>query len=316
MASTDPNVERTGPSTARRGLRVRRGISRRWTAAAGIGLLAAGCSAPELAEPEEVEDLAIEDDITAEAPSPIEQELRTTLDDFTAVVEAAHDALISARDATSATERAGHIADAHAHLLEDPDTAAPAVFPAVNPERDVSAQSDNLVTRTLSLARETSSSFGRNVVETLRDPISGDLGSWELDPEGMVSDLEATVADVTAMDDAAEAIMQLEGEGTRALAWTTLADSTSDDALAAEAAGRAVAHLNVVEVAISMLTETGEAEEDEPGAEGEPEEGGEPDGAADTGEAEQSGQVDADTDDGGGDEDGDGEVAGDTQETR
>lgn len=224
-------------------------VSRR-TVLAGVvvAITLSACSAPE--PPDAAPTVDTEDDLTARTPDPARDELVVTLDRMTDTVAAAREELADGGNtgASAALEL----------LLDEPTTDAdgqPSLFPAVSTERGASGDQDDLLSATLSLAREAGGTLGRDVVETLRDPVAGDLGAWERDAEGVIADLESTVDGIADLDDANDAVAQMDGDGTRALAWTMLATSTTDTELADAAAERAHGHLGVVAIALTLLEE-------------------------------------------------------------
>jgi hypothetical protein len=214
--------------------------------------LLAACTEPPAVE---TASEGAEDPVEAEVLDPASDELRVLLDELRTTVEASRDALQRASGAASRTEVRAAADDALALLLDDPDatTGPMALLPARTAERGTSGEQDDLLTSTLSLARDAGGTLGRATVETLRDAVAGDVGAWERDAEGVIANTEAAVTGVTDIDTASANVLALDGDATRALAWTLLAGRTSDTELAREAAERGSGHLGVVLVTIELL---------------------------------------------------------------
>lgn len=139
-------------------------------------------------------------------------------------------------------------------------TAATPLLPATTLERDATTtRPEDLLTATATVAGDDASPRARGVLELLRDPIAGDLGAWLRDPAGVVALVDEVADEVVAAGDDLEraelAVRALEGEATRALAWTFALLRTEDVALARAFAERAAAHLEVVRVGIALARE-------------------------------------------------------------
>jgi hypothetical protein len=227
-------------------------MRRRWLVAALVAAMLVACTEPPAVEtaPE-----GAEDPVEAAVLDPTSDELRVLLDEVRTTVEAGRDALRRASEASSQAALRAAADDALALLLDDPDTRTDpaALLPARTTEREASGDQDDLLTTTLSLARDAGGTLGRATIETLRDAVAGDVGAWERDAEGVVANTEAAVAGVTDIDTASANVLALDGDATRALAWTLLALQTTDPALAREAAERGAGHLGVVLVTIELL---------------------------------------------------------------
>lgn len=225
-----------------------------------------GCSAPELSAPPPDMVPDTEDDLTSDVPDPARDELVDLLAQLSATVDQAQVELGAATEADDLVATRRHADAALALLLDDPATTSGdgrPLFPAVSTERATSGDEDDLLTSALSLARQVEGPLGRDVVETLRDPVAGDLGAWERDAEGVIEDLRGLTAGVTSIEDATSSIPEVPGDGTRALAWTLLAASSPDPALASAAAEWAQGHLGVVVVALTLLGEEEPAPDDD-----------------------------------------------------
>jgi hypothetical protein len=225
-----------------------------------------GCTEPAAVEtaPE-----GAEDPVEAEILDPTSDELRILLDEVLTTVERGRDALRTASEASSQAELRAAADEALALLLDDSETAADpaALLPARTAERGTTGEQDDLLTTTLSLARDAGGTLGRATVETLRDAVAGDVGAWERDAEGVVANTEAAVTGVNDLDTATTNVLALEGDATRALAWTLLALQAPDLELAREAAARGAGHLGVVVVTIELLIDPPPPAEQDPDVE-------------------------------------------------
>lgn len=223
-----------------------------------LACVVVACTAPEISPPAPTVE-ETDDQLTA-PPDPARDELVAVLEQVATTVERARAELDEAAGGTQLTQTRQRADAALGALLDDPATTAGdqrSLFPAVSVERSASGDEDDLLNGALSLAREVGGALGRDVVELLREPVAGDLGAWERDAEGVVAELEDLTASVTGVEDATEAIGALAGDGTRAVAWTLLAATSTDQQLAAAAAERAGGHLAVVSVALSLLETAG-----------------------------------------------------------
>lgn len=232
----------------------------RWTAptrgrtttalTAGFALLVAGCSDPAPPEAAPVEDEGadeVEDVLAEEAPDPAQADLEQALEQLITTLTAARDELAEvAAEPTPARARSGATA-ALRLLLDDPATSSstPAVFPARTLERSDSGGQDDLLSGTLTAAREAGGTSGEAAIQALRDPVAGDLGAWERDAEGVVAGAADVVAGVRDVEAVTPAVLELPADGIRALAWTLLATETDDVDVTRAAAERASGHLTV-----------------------------------------------------------------------
>lgn len=139
---------------------------------------------------------------------------------------------------------------------DDTEVAAPtpggttAILPGPLTSREESIQYGDLLTRTLAAARGAGSA-GEPVLRFLADPLAGDLGAWQRAP---ADQLDAIARAGTAPDLAATetAVLDLDGEAPRALAWVVHGLTVPADA--EDAAGRALAHLAIIDLALDQLT--------------------------------------------------------------
>lgn len=213
-------------------------------------LLIAGCAEPDL--PDEVEQTPIDAEEPVGEPEEADElldqlgELRLTLDEI-------RDALLSVQEADALPAADGAVERALAALLVDPASDAGEVtplLPSETVERADSPTAPDMLNATMSVAQDLSGSLGREATDMLRDPIAGDLGSWQRDPAGMVALAEDAAASASELEALEVAILQLDGEGTRALAWTFVARDADDLPLAQGAAERALAHVDLMRGAV------------------------------------------------------------------
>jgi hypothetical protein len=255
IRSTATRIRSTATRTRSTATRIRRPV-----AAVGIvAILAVSCAEPDLAEsappPSETEDVLSEPALDPARDTLIESlaTLTDTLVEAQAELDAAADADGSAADARASANAALEL------LLDDPDRVSPgepSLFPARTTERDEPADRDDLLSTTLTAAREAGGTLGRATVEVLREPVGGDLGAWEQDAEGVVANAAAAVQDARSTDAVAEEVLALPADGLRALAWTLLATGTEEPDVTRDAAALASAHLAVVLVGLGLLDTT------------------------------------------------------------
>jgi hypothetical protein len=225
-------------------------------------LLTAGCLDP--LEDEE-DGAAPEAPLGSEAMNPAGQLLAEEVDRLVDLLAGTRDALReaaesgdpgAARAAAQRTEQA---------LIGDPDDGPP-LFPVETLDRGGVSDRDDLMTRTLTAAREAGGDDGRAVTESVRDLLAGDLGGWQRDPEGMVAWAEEVAVERSSMEETEQAVLELPGGGTQALAYVLLIQRTSSAERAQAYAERAAAHL---EVARSLLADLDIDTDDPPPAEAE-----------------------------------------------
>lgn len=131
----------------------------------------------------------------------------------------------------------------------DAATGTAPLLPGPRSSREESILYGDLLTRTLAAARS-GGSTGEPVLRFLADPLAGDLGSWQRAPDDQL----AAIARAGAGGDLAtteQAVLDLAGEAPRALAWVVHGLEAPEDA--AESAGRALAHLTVIDLALDQL---------------------------------------------------------------
>jgi hypothetical protein len=243
--------------------------SRRWPAAVGVAVLLAGCSVADEAPAGPATDPS-EAPIASATPDPARDALLVEVRRLTATVDAARDELAVALDAEGPTAARQAGRDALALLVAESgpdDTTGDEVrplFPAESLGRDGLLDAPDQLSNTLTAARDVGGSLGRAVVDLLRDPVAGDLGSWERDAAGVLVGVEATTREADDLEGLEQAVTGLGGLGTQAIAWAQLTAeaASADDARAY--AERGLASLDTIIVGIDLL-ELGE-DEDEDGA--------------------------------------------------
>jgi ribosomal protein L11 methyltransferase len=229
------------------------GRGRAGLAALSVVLLAAACSTPGELDPGPTEPGAQQPGTPELTPE--EQALLAEVADMEALLGRVDEELVAATDAADVAALRAAAARAEALLVTDPGTGTPAVFPSQDLERNEQRATPDALTLTLTSAREVGGPLGRSVVEKLRDPIAGDLGSWELDAPGVIATARGAVAGVDDEATAAAQVLALDGEGPRAIAWLTLAAETGDPALARTAAARTREHVEVMVIALRLAVE-------------------------------------------------------------
>jgi hypothetical protein len=233
--------------------------SRRWSALVGVlVVLATACSVADEGLSEPTADPS-EAPIASATPDPARDALLVEVRRLGATVDGARDALAGAleSDATSGARRSGQEAlellvadDGPGDVTED---ELRPLFPSASLERDDVLDAPDQLTNTLTAARDVGGTLGRAVVDLLRDPVAGDLGSWERDPAGVLVGIEATAQEAEDLEGLELAITELGGLGTQAIAWAQLtSDATSTEAARAFAE-RGLASLDTITVGIDLL---------------------------------------------------------------
>jgi hypothetical protein len=270
---------------------------RRWSAVVGVvALLAAGCSVADEAPAGPATDPS-EAPIASSTPDPARDALLVEVRRLTATVAAAREELATALDAEGPTSARQAGRDTLTLLVAESgpdDTTADEVrplFPAESLGRDDLLDAPDQLTNTLTAARDVGGALGRAVVDLLRDPVAGDLGSWERDAAGVLVGVEATTREASDLEGLEQAITGLGGLGTQAIAWAQLTAEASSTEDARAFAERGLASLDTIVVGIDLI-DLGEDEpsaEDEAEADVEVDDGAEDDGAEDDGGAADEG---------------------------
>ena len=268
---------RTGATTAARTLAT--GL-----VAASALLLGTACTSPE------VPDTTADDPTVTVSQPTLDPASQALVDE----VEEARDLVARIRSELESAGAAGDLPavraaadDADELLVATADSDHQALLPGEAAERTERPATDAAFTVLLTSAREVGGSIGRDLVESLRDPIAGDLGAWELDAPGAVASARAATGEASDVETAAERVLTLEGEAKRAIAWVDLARTSEDLELARLAASRATDHLEVIDIALrSVIERSTEPVPDGADAETGDELGPAVDGEADGGEAD------------------------------
>lgn len=190
-----------------------------------------GCAEPSL--PTEPETSDVEAPTETPIPDPDRAELVGVVGDLVVSLERARDLLAEAAEAAEpgAARRAAGQALAQLVVgLGDGEPEGHAVFPSVTTEeRGGSGDADDALTLALTAANDAGGTLGDEVSDVLRDPLAGDLGSWQRDPAGLVDLARQVGADTGDLDGMDAAVRELPGEGTRAIAWAMLAAEAQGD---------------------------------------------------------------------------------------
>lgn len=171
-----------------------------------------------------------------------------------AVARAAADDRSDPEDA--ATEPGLSEGEAPPVTTADGDEVAPVTVDGLAPllpgpvvSRSTTVSYGDLLTTTLAAARGAGSA-GEPVAGFLATPLAGDLGAWQRAPADLLA-LIAEAGTTTDIEQATTAVLDLDGEAPRALAWVVHGLTTSTPT--EQAANRAAAHLAVIELALEDL---------------------------------------------------------------
>ena len=208
------------------------------------------CADPVDAPDEEGD--AAQNPLGAEAPDPGREALVVEVERLRTLLASTSEHLSNATTAESAGALREETGAAIELLIGDPSGEVTPLFPVETGERG-GGGSDDLLTNLLTVAREAGGSDGRDVRELARDLVAGDLGAWQRDADGMVAMVESIIAPGASLEETEQAVFELPGETTRALAWALLADDTDDLERAREYAERGATHLDVAVSAIDEL---------------------------------------------------------------
>ncbi|MFN2555496.1 MAG: hypothetical protein ABR592_01255 [Nitriliruptorales bacterium] len=191
-------------------------------------------------------------------PEPRILALRAELESARQTLGAAGAALEEARlagdlsAARSAAERTVHTLSASAGLAGDldgdKDVSTAEVTPFF-PAPDAATSSD-VLSRTLAAARAAGEA-GPRVSAVLEDPVAGDVTGWERRP-----DEQMALIQTAASDGEGSSIGELQGEATRALAWSLLAVRARELEAVHSFAERGGAHLLVALTALEGVEVT------------------------------------------------------------
>lgn len=212
---------------------------------------------PSPASPEDTSLAALVDEL-AEALAAIRSDLEATAggDDRSADalrrLVAVPESVLAAGTVLPEPDDPGESGDAEDGPDPDPTDAPAAVLPGPSDgDRVEAVVFGDLVTRLQAAARSAGAS-GEAVARLLADPLAGDLGAWQRAADDQLAAIGAAVAGASDLDAATPDVLALDGEVPRATAWTVLGIARPE--LAAGAAERALAHLTVVDAAVTDLT--------------------------------------------------------------
>jgi SAM-dependent methyltransferase len=236
---------------------------RRALAAGAVALLAAGCGGgPDLdggtASGSDT-GTGLGGATQPEQPDATGDALRARLDVLDTAVADIEDVLRSVADEEDleTAQRRGRYA--MSLLVDSPatDPSTVALLPSSAAERDADTRRPDLLTETVTLASDDTTPLARVVLELLRDPIAGDIGAWQRDPAGVVAQARAAVDEGRGadLDTLVALIGELDGDATRAYAWSYALSLAPDLDAARARAARGAAHLAVVRVGISIALE-------------------------------------------------------------
>lgn len=254
-------TDRAGVQRRARRARDLRGVRGATAAVAVVAVLVAGCSLPgvpiELPS-DEPQRTAGADVDPLEAIDGGTEALRAQLDDIAVRVADAR-LLFEAAGALDADDEAAR-ADITAigirivELMLGTDDARDGLLPAIEADRSAIG-SDDLTSRTVTLAGDVGGERARIVLELVRDPMVGDLGAWQRDPLGVIALVRATVEGATDVATLDAALLELPGELTRALGYAFVLTERTEPALIEHAAASGAARLRVVLVALTLADE-------------------------------------------------------------
>lgn len=194
-------------------------------------------------------------------PDPRVEALAGALAELRSSVRAAREALVAAAEDPASAETAVALLVADEPLAEGAPPSSPApLFPGGSTSREETIDYGDAFTTALTQARAAGPA-GAEVVDLLRDPLAGDVGTWQRDAEGMLDLIRTAARRTSDLEEAEARVAELPGEGAKALAWALLAEDARDDELRAAFAERGVAHLDLVLAAIAELDDAPETPE-------------------------------------------------------
>lgn len=228
---------------------MRRAVAGLLTAA----VLTAGCTdTPADAPPQAASET------TVPLPGPTEdprvEALVAALDGVRASVSTARDLLVEAQSSgdADAADRAVAALTADEDLRGGAEADVAPLLPGPVTSRQETVDYGDSFTTALEAARDAAGALAADAQRVLSDTVAGDLGAWQRDAAGVLD----AVSDAARgdLDTAEVAILDLAGEGTRALAWALYAARADDPDTVAAAAERAIAHLDIVRLALTELS--------------------------------------------------------------
>lgn len=223
-------------------------------AALTVVVATAACSEPLL--PDVEDEAGAADDGVPDPAAPEREQLAEELVGLAAHLRTIREQYAVAADAGSVQEARAAGQRALELLVDEPgsaDDGTAGLLPSVSDDRgDVDLRTDRF-TRLSSAAREAGGSLGTATLDLLRDPMAGDLGAWERDPEGLLATADAVAQPTTPLEQLDVEVLQLDGDALRAVAWTQLLAEAPDADLAAAYAERADLHVELIQLAAEGL---------------------------------------------------------------
>lgn len=229
-------------------------------AVAGISVVAlvaaTGCVEPGLVDTDETDEVAAPEIV--EAPpldlGPLRDEVRALIDNLTALdvtLQQAEDSQ-SLAGAREAGEQALKL------LLTSDDDSGQALLPHETTDRAITPDDPALLITSLGAAGDVGGRAGAALREVIADGIAGDLGGWQRDAAGMVAWARDVADPKLPLESLQATILELPGDGLRALAWTFLLAEASDVATAIDYAERARTHISLMLDRLTAIDVSGE----------------------------------------------------------
>lgn len=217
-----------------------------------VCLVAAGCTGDDPAggvspSPTSAAAVATED--------PRRDALVAQLAQLAETVAAARDLLDSAAASgdPAAARQALPILTADVSLAGDDAPPVPPLLPGPETSREETIDYGDHLTRTTVMARDAGGQLGAQTARLLADQVAGDLGIWQRDAAGLLAEVDRVADPGTEISEAETAVLELPGEGTRALAYALLAARSTDAEAVSAFAERAIAHLDLITLALQQL---------------------------------------------------------------
>lgn len=220
--------------------------------------LVGGCVEPGLVDIDEP-DVVEAPEIVERPPlelGPLRDEVRALRDNLHALDAA----LERAEGSTSVTETREAAAEALALLVTSDDGSRQALLPHESTDRTVTPESPALLVTALGAAGDVGGPAGTALREVVADGIAGDLGGWQRDAAGMVAWARDVADPRSPLDTLQATILDLPGDGLRALAWTLLLADANEPGVAHEYAQRARAHVGLMLEALDRIDLPGNGE--------------------------------------------------------
>jgi hypothetical protein len=189
----------------------------------------------------------------SEMPDPAAALLAEEVDELVALLTDTGEQLQTAAEAGDLGSAQAAAARAEERLIGDPEEGGTVLFPVEDLDRGELSDREDLLTRTLTAAREAGGDDGRDVTEGVRDLLAGDLGGWQRDPDGMVAMADDAAVPRDSLEEVERAVFELPGGGTQALAYILLISRTGSLERAHAYAERAAAHLEVARSGLADL---------------------------------------------------------------